>query len=413
MVDNAKICKRCINFGDMKIKTPLPRKFFIVNRNMRHDDSNFAANEKNSINMSSKESLFNNMKECARRNNQPFPYNSFEEWLADAKSREPEIERNQNKLHYWLADYPPSPDNLTYRFHDPTSGRLYSLNLNHGSTDQCWSVELSYDNGEPDGWYQWLSPDLCGCYAYDDLPILKMDLIQMMQMKFPEVEGWNDDFHYSRDEPVRIHYQSPLYPREFFRYFHCDIDGSEATRELFALGNISLLRRPPHFTERVAIIGSRKPDEMGLEIAYKLGQYHSSEIVVSGLARGIDTAVHRGCLDAGGKTIAVVGSGLDIVHPKENSELQNRIIDGDGMILSEQTAGTKANPRTLIARTRLQMAFADKVVVVECEKESGTMHAINFARQFRKPIFALDCDWSGNRFLIDNGIARPFWGRNI
>lgn len=142
-------------------------------------------------------------------------------------------------------------------------------------------------------------------------------------------------------------------------------------------------------------------------MAYRLGQYHSSEIVVSGLASGIDTAAHKGCLDAGGKTIAVVGSRLDIVHPKENIELQNQILKSGGLIISEQPEGTKANPRTLIARTRIQMALADKVVVVECEKESGTMHAVNFARQLHKPIFVLDCEWSGNRYLIDNKIATP------
>lgn len=54
------------------------------------------------------------------------------------------------------------------------------------------------------------------------------------------------------------------------------------------------------------------------------------------------------------------------------------------------------------------MAMADKVIVVECERESGTMHAVEFARRFRRPIFALDCDWSGNRYLIDNNIAKPF-----
>ena len=62
----------------------------------------------------------------------------------------------------------------------------------------------------------------------------------------------------------------------------------------------------------------------------------------------------------------------------------------------------------LIARTRLQMAFADMVYVVECEKESGTMHAVNFALKYGKPIYALDCDWSGNSCLIDNGLAKPF-----
>ena len=55
-----------------------------------------------------------------------------------------------------------------------------------------------------------------------------------------------------------------------------------------------------------------------------------------------------------------------------------------------------------------QVALADKVYVVECEKESGTMHAVNFALKYGKPIYALDCEWSGNRYLIDHGLAKPF-----
>lgn len=129
---------------------------------------------------------------------------------------------------------------------------------------------------------------------------------------------------------------------------------------------------------------------------------------MSGLALGIDTAAHKGCIDSGGKTIAVVGSGLDRIYPKENTELQKDIIQSGGLILSEQPEGIKASPRTLIARTHIQMAIADKVIVVECERESGTMHAVRFAQNFDKPIFALDCDWSGNRYLIDNKIAKPF-----
>lgn len=317
--------------------------------------------------------------------------------------------KENGSLHYWLADYPSSPDILTYKFFDPISGRLYSILLHHGSSDQYWSIELAYDNGKPGGWSHRLNPDMYRCYSYEELSILKMDLIQLMRDLFPSVEGWNDDFHANPNSPMRIHYQSSLYPRDFFRYFDYDRSKDEATFELYAKGNISLLRRTPRLIQRVAIIGSRMPDERGLEVAYKLGQYHSSEIIVSGLAHGIDTAAHKGCLDAGGKTIAVVGSGVDIVYPKDNVKLQERIINSGGMILSEQPYGTKANPRTLIARTRLQMALADKVVVVECEKESGTMHAIDFACQFHKPIFALDCEWSGNRYLIDNGIAKPLY----
>lgn len=317
-------------------------------------------------------------------------------------------EMSQTKKYHVWHEYGLAREDVRYMFFDPTSGREYTVNVRMGSSEWLYSVELGYDNGEPDGWYQDLTPFLRGSYFHEDLPILKIDVIRILSERFPAVSGWNDDVPLSTDTPVRIHYNSPFYPEEFFNCFNYDMTKGNAPFELYALGDLRLLRRAPGFQQRVAIIGSRKPDEHGLDVAYRLGKYHSSEIVVSGLALGIDTAAHRGCLDGGGRTVAVVGTGFDRVHPKENADLQSDIIARGGLIVSEQPPGTKANPRTLIARTRIQMAMADKVIVVECERESGTMHAVEFGRLFRRPIFALDCDWSGNRYLIDNKIAKPF-----
>lgn len=317
-------------------------------------------------------------------------------------------EMSQTKKYHVWHEYGLAREDVRYMLFDPTSGREYTVSIRMSSSEWLYSVELGYDNGEPDGWYQDLTPFLRGSYFHEDLPILKIDVIRILWERFPAVSGWNDDVPLSKDTPVRIHYNSPFYPEEFFRCFDYDLTKGDAPFELYMLGDLRLLRRAPGFQQRVAIIGSRKPDEHGLDVAYRLGKYHSSEIVVSGLALGIDTAAHRGCLDGGGRTVAVVGTGLDRVHPKENADLQSDIIAHGGLIVSEQPPGTKASPRTLIARTRLQMAMADKVIVVECERESGTMHAVEFGRRFRRPIFALDCDWSGNRYLIDNNIAKPF-----
>ncbi len=104
---------------------------------------------------------------------------------------------------------------------------------------------------------------------------------------------------------------------------------------------------------------------------------------------------------------AVVATGLDVVYPKENKDLEEAILENGGLILSEQPAGTKATPRRLVARTRLQMALADKVIVVACEQESGTMHAVDYAIKLGKHIFAIDNSRSGNRYLIENNIAIP------
>lgn len=177
--------------------------------------------------------------------------------------------------------------------------------------------------------------------------------------------------------------------------------GEDCPDVIYCIGNYSLLKR----SNMVAIIGARAADDDGLGIARYLGIKHSTNVTISGLARGIDTEAHWGCIDAEGKTIAIVGTGLDRVHPKENGTLQQKILETGGLIVSEQPLGIKASPRTLIARTRLQMALADTVIVVQCEKESGTMHAVNFALRYNKRIFAVDNAWSGNRYLLDNGLA--------
>jgi len=172
-------------------------------------------------------------------------------------------------------------------------------------------------------------------------------------------------------------------------------------------GNQELL-----YKQAVAIVGARKADAEGCRQAYRLAKEYAGQgyVIVSGLATGCDSAAHRGCLDAGGETIAVVASGLDITHPKTNVALQQEILDKGGLLLSEQWAGTKARPTTLIARTRLQAALADKLIVAQCPLISGTMYAVQFACELGKPVYAVQYDnygelSTGNEHIIKNGIG--------
>lgn len=133
-------------------------------------------------------------------------------------------------------------------------------------------------------------------------------------------------------------------------------------------------------------------------------------VVVSGLALGCDTAAHKGCLAVGGETIAIVATGLDLIHPKENTSLQEKILQNGGLIISEQPLHTKANPTRLIARNRLQAALSECIIVVECPEHSGTMHTVRFAPKYHKTIKAVKyaCDNaynSGNSLIINEGIA--------
>lgn len=184
--------------------------------------------------------------------------------------------------------------------------------------------------------------------------------------------------------------------------------GEDCPERIYVLGNVELLKESKY----VAIIGARKATKTGNAKAYELGMRYAKEgaVVVSGLALGCDAAAHRGCLDAGGKTIAIVATGLDRVHPKENEPLQQQILSSGGLILSEQPLGTKANPTRLVARNRLQAALSSEVIVAECPQHSGTMHTVNFARKYGKTIKAVILrkdteENSGNSFIINTGLG--------
>ena len=176
----------------------------------------------------------------------------------------------------------------------------------------------------------------------------------------------------------------------------------------YAMGNLDLLKRE----HMVAIIGSRKATRTGNSKAYDLGISYAKKgyVVVSGLALGCDASAHRGCMAADGGTIAIVATGLNLVHPRENIPLQEEILRKGGLILSEQPLGVKANPTRLVSRNRLQAALSEEVIVAECPKHSGTMHTVRFAQKYGKKVKAARLPYdkeenSGNKYIIDTGIG--------
>ena len=348
-----------------------------------------------------KEVIFERWKKIAEIRNEPFPYNNYDEWKADEPKREVENKRYWSQKHVWLEEFNVKANVFYYNFIDPLSEKAISVELKNRTWETYWEIGLTVNDNSID-----LAPFLNGPYTLEELTNVKIDVINILRRWFPKVDGWNDDFKNNPTEIRQIPLSDVLFPQDLNSILRC-FDYHSVPKKLYTLGDARLLRKPVLGQQRIAIIGSRKPDERGMEVAYLLGKFFPEDIIISGLAKGIDTAAHQGCLDAGGKTIAIVGSGLNHFYPKENMDLQQRIIDTGGLILSEQEPKLRANPRRLIARTRLQVALADKVYVMECEKESGTMHAVDFALKYGKPIFALDCIWSGNRYLLDNGLAKP------
>lgn len=186
--------------------------------------------------------------------------------------------------------------------------------------------------------------------------------------------------------------------------------GDDCPAVIHCLGNVSLLDR----TGAVAIIGARACDRQGFSKAYDLAKEYATRgtVIVSGLALGCDTAAHRGAIDAGGDTIAIVATGLDLVHPKENKHLQDDILSHGGLIISEQILGVKANPTRLVARNRLQAALSQSVILAQCPAQSGSLHTMRFARKYhKKSLAAVFANWNdvnaGNKNLLDSGLAMP------
>ncbi len=139
----------------------------------------------------------------------------------------------------------------------------------------------------------------------------------------------------------------------------------------------------------LAIVGSRRPTPYGLAVAERLASELAARgvTIVSGLARGIDTAAHRGALAAGGRTLAVLGCGLDVVYPLENRALA-RAIETQGALVSQFALGVPALPGHFPARNRTLAGLALGVVVVEAADRSGALITAGFAGDLGREVFA-------------------------
>ncbi|MBR2240923.1 MAG: DNA-processing protein DprA [Clostridia bacterium] len=174
---------------------------------------------------------------------------------------------------------------------------------------------------------------------------------------------------------------------------------------LFAKGNINLMNN-----NCVAIVGSRECTEYGKNEAQKLSYElaKNNMCIVSGLARGIDKYAHIGAIKAKGNTIAVIGNGLDNIYPYENQKLAERIIENNGLIVTEYIVGTKPDKINFPARNRIISGLSDGIVVVEAKEKSGALITADFGLEQGKEIFAvpgnINCQNSvGTNRLIQDG----------
>lgn len=172
---------------------------------------------------------------------------------------------------------------------------------------------------------------------------------------------------------------SPEYPEQLKTI--CD-----APILLYVIGDSQILKE-----DSIAIIGCRQCSSYGKkstkQIAYELAQ--NKKVIVSGMAKGIDSYAHYGCLEAKGKTIAVLGSGLDRIYPKENIPLYHAILQGNGCIVSEYPIGVGAAKYHFPARNRIISGLSKGIVVVEAKEKSGSLITVDFGLEQGRDIFAI------------------------
>jgi DNA processing protein len=162
---------------------------------------------------------------------------------------------------------------------------------------------------------------------------------------------------------------------------------------IYVLGEL-----PPDGDPVVAIVGSRAATRAGGAFAEELAAElaRAGIVVVSGLARGIDAAAHRGALAGGGRTVAVVGCGLDVPYPREHAELKRRIV-ASGAILSEYAPGTPPLAHHFPRRNRLLAGLSDAVVVVEAGGRSGALVTARWALDMGREVLVVPrAPWDPN-----------------
>lgn len=162
------------------------------------------------------------------------------------------------------------------------------------------------------------------------------------------------------------------------------------------------------FTPRTcAIVGTRTPSPQGVAAAAHLARERAEagEVLISGLALGIDGQAHRAALDASTSTAAILGGGLLHLYPPAHVPLAERMLErASNVLLSETRPDQPVRVDRLVARNRLIAALADTVIVVESNEDGGALHAARWALQLERPVFTLDLPAAGNQQLIAQGV---------
>lgn len=186
---------------------------------------------------------------------------------------------------------------------------------------------------------------------------------------------------------------------------------SDPPAVIYYKGDISYINE----MDSVAIIGTREPSDYGKKIAIKLGESFAKRgfVDVSGLAIGCDAGGHQGCLNAGGKTIAVLAGGLDSIYPAVNKGLAKEIVEKGGALLSEYPPYSTVYRGAFVERDRIQAALSCGVMVIETREQGGTLHAVRYSEEYERLAACFrhtdkykDIEQArGNKMLVNDGRA--------
>jgi DNA processing protein len=198
--------------------------------------------------------------------------------------------------------------------------------------------------------------------------------------------------HAAAADVIMISLDDPLYPPRLKEIY-------DPPPVLRVRGNAEALTEPG-----IAMVGTRHPTPYGSGMAERLACDLAMQglVIISGMARGVDTASHRGAISAKGKTIAVFGTGVDVIYPKENSRLSEQILALGGALISEFPLGTFAAPQNFPIRNRIISGMSVGVLVVEAAEYSGTRITARCALEQNRDVFAVP----------GNVTNKNSWGQN-
>ncbi len=188
-----------------------------------------------------------------------------------------------------------------------------------------------------------------------------------------------------------------LFPRELAEILDCPL-------VIYYKGNISLLSETYN---RIALVGTRRPSEYGRRVAQRfvIEAVELGLVTVSGMAYGIDSDIHNYTLDCNGKTIAVLGTGISKIYPSGNQYLAERIIDNNGLIISEYYAVDSYNKWVFPRRNRIIAGLAENTIVIEAGLKSGALVTAELALDYNRNVFVTPGSiFNPNSFGCNNAI---------